>query len=168
MVTNSQTKVEKDFNEKSILVSREFSASLALVWRAYTESELLQQWWAPQPWRAETKSMDFSVGGYWLYAMVSPENEKHWARMDYLAIDHHKSYRIRDSFCDENGTLNPAFPSATGNNQFTATPGGTLVQFKMYYATENDLKAILEMGMEQGITMCMEQLEQLFVQKKIK
>lgn len=168
MVTNSQTKVEKDFNERSILVSREFSAPLALVWRAYTESELLDQWFAPHPWRAETKSMNFAVGGYWLYAMVSPENQKHWARMDYLAIEHHKSYRVRDSFCDENGTPNPAFPSSTGSNRFTETPTGTLVQFKMYYASENDLKTVLEMGMEQGITMCVEQLEQLFLQKKIK
>ena len=168
MVTNSQTKVQKDFTEKSLLVSREFSAPLSLVWRAYTESELLDQWWAPHPWRVETKSMNFSAGGYWLYAMVGPEGEKHWARMDYLAIDHHKSYQLKDSFCDENGTPSTAFPSATGSNVFTETAGGTLVEFKVYYASENDLKTMVEMGMEQGITMCMEQLEQLFLQEKIK
>lgn len=78
MNTNKKTQVIKDLKEKSILVSREFNAPVETVWRAYTESELLDQWWGPAPWRAETKFMNFSVGGYWLYAMVSPENQKHW------------------------------------------------------------------------------------------
>ena len=94
MATNSKTLVVKDLEEKTILVSRTFTAPLEKVWRAYTESELLEQWWAPKPWKAETKSMHFSVGGYWLYAMVGPENEKHWGRMDYTAITPHLSFEI--------------------------------------------------------------------------
>jgi uncharacterized protein YndB with AHSA1/START domain len=52
--------------EKTIHITREFAASLELVWRAWTTPELLDQWWGPQPWRAETKTMDFRQGGYWL------------------------------------------------------------------------------------------------------
>jgi uncharacterized protein YndB with AHSA1/START domain len=61
-----QTSVIKDFKEKSILVSREFNAPLETVWKAFTESELVEKWWAPKPWRAETKKMDFSNGGHWI------------------------------------------------------------------------------------------------------
>lgn len=42
-----------------ILVEKEFAAPLALVWRSWIDSTLLDQWWAPKPWRAKTKSMDF-------------------------------------------------------------------------------------------------------------
>ncbi len=49
-----KTTVKKDFKEKSILVSREFKAPLQTVWRAFTESELLEKWWAPKPWRTVT------------------------------------------------------------------------------------------------------------------
>ena len=63
MENQNKTQISKDFKEKSILVSRRFNAPLANVWRAYTESELLAQWWAPLPWKAETKVMDFNVGG---------------------------------------------------------------------------------------------------------
>src|SRR5688572_24320395 len=101
MTATSKTQVVKDFKEKSVLVSREFNAPVEIVWRAYSEKEYLDQWWGPAPWRAETKSMDFRPGGYWLYAMIGPENEKHWGRMDYKAIDRHKSFDIEDSFCDE-------------------------------------------------------------------
>ncbi|MFV8372224.1 SRPBCC family protein [Flavobacterium sp. LB2P74] len=167
MATNSKTLVVKDLEEKSILVSRTFTAPLDKVWRAYTESELLEQWWAPKPWKAETKSMRFSVGGYWLYAMVGPENEKHWGRMDYTAITPHLSFEIKDSFCDEKGTINTSLPVATGTIVFTTTVSGTLVEFKMFYSNEKEIETMIEMGFEQGITACLEQLETLFQENKI-
>lgn len=167
MKTTSKTQVVKDFTEKSVLVSREFTAPLANVWRAYTESELLEKWWAPEPWRAETKSMNFVPGGYWLYAMVGPEGEKHWGRMNYITINLHKNFNIEDAFCDENGNVTSGLPVSSGQISFTETGNGTLVEFKMIYATEEDLQKIVEMGFEQGITMCMEQLQTLFDQNKI-
>lgn len=167
MATNNKTLVVKDLKEKSILVSRTFNAPLEKVWRAYTESELLEQWWAPKPWKAETKSMNFSVGGYWLYAMVGPENEKHWGRMDYTAITPQKSFAIKDSFCDEEGKVNPSLPVSVGTIAFTKTESGTLVEFKMVYSNEKEIETMIEMGFEQGITACLEQLEALFQENKI-
>lgn len=161
MITKNKTQVTKDQQERSILISREFNAPLNNVWRAFTESEILDQWWGPAPWRAETKYMDFSIGGYWLYAMVGPENQKHWGRMNYLDIKHHKSFDVQDFFCDENGNINSALPVSDGKNVFTEIPSGTLVEFKVIYATENDLQKIVEMGFEEGITLCFEQLDNL-------
>jgi uncharacterized protein YndB with AHSA1/START domain len=166
-MNKNQTEVIKDLKTKSILVSREFDAPIELVWRAFTESEILDQWWGPAPWRTETKFQDFSVGGYWLYAMVSPENERHWGRMNYLAIDIYKNFQLEDVFCDENGNLNTELPISKGSNVFTSTATGTLVEFKMNYSTEEQLHQLVEMGFEQGITACMEQLNQLIIQGKI-
>jgi len=167
MATTPKTLVIKDLEEKSILVSRTFSAALEKVWLAFTESELLEQWWAPKPWKAETKTMDFSVGGYWLYAMVGPENEKHWGRMEYTAITPNLSFEINDSFCDEEGNVNSSLPVSTGIIVFTTTASGTLVEFKMFYSDEKEIETMIEMGFEQGITACLEQLEMLFEEKKI-
>jgi uncharacterized glyoxalase superfamily protein PhnB len=70
--------VNKDSN--TINVKRQFAADLPLVWDAWTKPELLDQWWAPKPFRNKTKSMDFREGGAWHYAMISPENITHWCR----------------------------------------------------------------------------------------
>ena len=163
----NKTVVVKNLKKKSVLVSRTFTAPPEKVWRAYTESELLEKWWAPLPWKAETKTMNFTVGGYWLYAMVNPENEKHWGRMDYISITSLESFVIRDSFCDEDGNINPTLPVSTGSIIFTKTDTGTLVEFKMVYSTEKEVQTIIEMGFEQGITACLEQLETLFQENKI-
>lgn len=158
MTTPIRTHVVKDMAKRSILVSREFVAPVALLWRAYTESVYLDQWWAPSPWRAETRRLNFSVGGHWLYAMIGPQQERHWGRMNYLAIEHHRRIEIEDVFCDEHGTVNTGLPASRGWITFAATSVGTRVDFEMHYRSEAELQKIVEMGFEQGITACLEQL----------
>jgi uncharacterized protein YndB with AHSA1/START domain len=93
--------------------------------------------------------------------MVSPENQKQWGRMNYLAIDQYESIEIEDAFCDENGKLNNELPVSKGQIAFIKTEIGTRVEFKMKYPTETDLEKIVEMGFEHGITICLDQLESL-------
>lgn len=71
----------------TIVIKREFDANLEQVWQAWTKTEFLDRWWAPKPYRVETKTLNFTEGGVWLYAMVSPENEKLWCKADYQKIE---------------------------------------------------------------------------------
>jgi uncharacterized protein YndB with AHSA1/START domain len=161
-----KTKIKRDLEDKSITVSREFKAPLELVWRAYTEKEFLNQWWGPAPWKAETKSMDFREGGFWLYAMAGPENQKHWARMNYLKISNHKKFEIQNFFCEENGNVDGKLPASQGEVVFAKTQTGTHVDFKLKFSTEEALKQTVEMGFEQGISQCTDQLEVLLSKLK--
>jgi uncharacterized protein YndB with AHSA1/START domain len=160
-MSTNKTTVEKDFAAKSIRITRNFDAPVESVWRAFTEPALLDQWWGPAPWHVETKSMDFKEGGRWLYAMVGPEGERHWARMDYGTIQEHQGFDLQDSFTDENGNIAPGLPLGKGRNSFTQTPSGTQVVMRITYPNESDLQQIVEMGFEQGISMCLDQLEEL-------
>src|SRR6476660_10324625 len=85
----------------TIHITREFEAELDLVWDAFTKAEILDQWVAPQPWRAQTKEMDFREGGRWLYAMISPENVSHWSLVNFIKIKPRSSFTSRNSFSDE-------------------------------------------------------------------
>lgn len=164
---NNTTSVTKDLQKKTILVSREFKAPIEIVWNAYTDSTILDKWWGPSPWRAETKSMDFRVGGFWLYAMVGPEGEKHWGRMNYIAIEKYNFIDFEDLFCDENGNVNSELPNSKGRNSFTKKNSGTLVEFKLQLTSEEQLKQLVEMGFEEGIKICFEQLSELINTGKI-
>lgn len=166
MNNTGKTTVIKDIKEKSILVSREYDAPLPSVWNAFTISNVLDRWWGPAPWRCETKNMNFTVGGQWLYAMVGPENEKHWACMNYKTIDHQKNVEIEDAFCDENGNINHDLPVSNGQISFTETRNGTRVEFTMKYPTEEDVNKLIDMGFEEGITICYDQLNELLVKDK--
>ncbi|MFA7688068.1 MAG: SRPBCC domain-containing protein [Moheibacter sp.] len=144
---------------KTIHVKREFNAELKLVWKAWTTAEILDQWWGPAPWRAETKLMDFRPGGYWLYAMVSPEGEKHWSRLNYLNIETEKSFTSKDGFSDENGVMNPDFPQNMWENQFIDQKEKTLVSMVLRFDSLEDLETIIAMGFKEGFTAGMNQLD---------
>jgi len=150
--------VNKDDN--TIHVQREFAADLDLVWDAWTKPELLDQWWAPKPYQTRTKKMDFREGGYWLYAMVSPENVEHWCKADYKKIDVKKSFSGLDAFCDEKGNVNPDFPRSLWNNVFTAGTTTTTVNITVKYNSLADLEKIISMGFKEGFTMALGNLDQ--------
>lgn len=154
-----------DRAKHSITVTREFAAELPLVWDAYTNSELLDQWWAPKPWQARTKSMDFREGGHWLYAMVGPAGEEHWGKTNYLTIQPQRRYTAQDSFVDANGAINPQMPTSTMDVSFAENAGKTRVTSQVSYADLAQLEAVLQMGMQEGLTMAMEGLDELLATK---
>jgi uncharacterized glyoxalase superfamily protein PhnB/uncharacterized protein YndB with AHSA1/START domain len=150
--------VNKENN--TVNVKRQFAANLQLVWEAWTNPEILDQWWAPKPYRTATKSMDFSEGGTWLYAMISPQNEKHWCKNDYKKITHQKNFSGLDAFCDENGTVNTDMPRTLWTNTFAEDAGTTTVNIVAKYDNLADLEKVIALGFKEGFTMALENLDQ--------
>lgn len=148
---------------KTINVTREFDASLELVWKAWTTPELLDQWWGPKPWKAETKSMDFSEGGHWLYAMIGPEGEIHWSKENYISIKNKKSFTSKGGFSDEDGIINPDLPQSLWENQFSPEKEQTLVNITLTFDALDDLEKIIEMGFKEGFTTGLNQLDELLI-----
>lgn len=161
MIANKQTEVNKDLANKKITVVREFDAPLEQVWHSWTDSKILDLWWAPKPWKAETKTMDFREGGFWLYSMVGPEGERQWCRADYQKIIPNKSFNYIDAFCDENGKKNDEFPNMQWKVGFKETDTGTTVNIEINFSSIATLEKILEMGFEQGFTMALGNLDEL-------
>jgi hypothetical protein len=60
---------------RKITVDRSFNAPLDPVWAAWTEADILCQWWAPKPYQCVIKSLDFRAGGRWLYYMQGPQGD---------------------------------------------------------------------------------------------
>lgn len=156
-----QTVLTKNTADKKLHVTRSFHAPLETVWKAWTDSNILDQWWAPKPWKAVTKSMEFKPGGTWLYYMEGPEGERHYCRADYESIEPMKSYTGQDAFCDEQGNINPDFPQMHWHVRFTEDEGATLVNVELTFKEEKDLKQIIEMGFEQGFAMAHQNLDAL-------
>jgi uncharacterized protein YndB with AHSA1/START domain len=164
MKTNHVMDFSVEQEKKQISVRRAFAAELPLVWDAYTKSEMLDQWWAPKPWHARTKTLDFREGGHWLYAMVGPEGEEHWARADYHKIDRPHSFRAKDGFADEDGNYNPEMPRTDWDVSFSRTDDGTLVINRITFDNQGDLEKILEMGFKEGFMMALDNLDELLSQ----
>jgi len=155
--------VNKEKN--SITVKREFDAEISLVWDAYTQSELLEQWWAPKPWKAKTKSMDFKEGGHWHYVMWGPAGEEHWAFTTYQKIEYQKVFTGVDSFTDNNAVANKELPQSSWQISFTSKGDTTLVTTHILYDSLEQLETIIKMGFKEGYTLAMEGLDELLMRQ---
>ncbi len=150
--------VNKEKNQ--IKVERSFNAPLDLVWAAWTEADILDQWWAPKPWIARTKTMDFREGGHWLYVMIGPENEEHWSRADFISVLHLKSFTAKVGFCDAEGNLNLSMPGNQWENTFSGLGESTRVDILLQFESLTNLESYIEMGFKEGFAAGLENLDQ--------
>ena len=161
MILNKETIFTKDLTNKKIKVVREFDAPLEQVWKAWTESELLDQWWAPKPWKAVTLSMNFQNGGTWLYYMEGPDGSRHYCRADYTSIVTNKRYDGLDAFCDEKGNINSEFPRMNWKVAFSNSDSATKVEVEITFDSVESLEKIIEMGFKEGFAAAHTNLDEL-------
>lgn len=161
-MSNKQTTISKDAANKKIVVVREFDAPLEEVWKAWTDKDILDLWWAPKPWKAKTKTMDFREGGTWLYSMVGPDGSESYCRADFKLIVPNKSFTADDAFCDENGNINYDIAGMHWKNEFSTSDSGTTVVVEITFDSEADMEQIIQMGFEEGFTAAHGNLDEYF------
>ncbi len=157
----NKTVVTKHPESKKILVTREFDASLEKTWKAWTDASVLDKWWAPKPWKAETKVMDFREGGKWVYCMAGPGGEKHWSGADFVTINHLQNYTTNTYFCDENGSVLPGVPLSQWIVGFQENGTSTMVNIELTFETSEGMEMLVNMGFEGGFTMAHGNLDEL-------
>ena len=161
-----KTEITTDLKKATFQAKREFEADVALVWRAWTEAELLDQWWAPKPWKCETKSMDFRPDGKWIYEMVGPDGERHGGIQIFNKIKLRDYFSGKDAFLDKEGNINEELPVATWKNTFIPTEKGTLVISFAQYPNTEDLETVIKMGMAEGLSMAHDNLDDVIATEK--
>lgn len=62
-----------DTSEREIVQERVFEAPLTLVWKAWSDPEILLQWWGPTGFTNTFKQFEFKVGGVWDFTMHGPD-----------------------------------------------------------------------------------------------
>lgn len=161
-MASSKTTFTKNLEEKEITVARTFKAKLSDLWDAWTNPAILDEWWAPKPYRVITKEMIFKEGGHWLYRMEGPEGDTSWCKEEFKKIDFQQFYTDHICFCDANGNENKNFPAMFWKNEFSASEAEATIANTITFDSKKDMEAILEMGFESGYKMCLENLEAYF------
>ena len=154
-----ETIFSKDPQSKKLTVVRAFDAPLDLVWQAWTDSEILDQWWAPKPYRAETKTTDFREGGLWFYSMVGPKGDRHWCRVEFKIIEPSKSITYTSILCDEKGNKSPDIPVMNWSNEFSQSGESTTVRVEITFEKDGDMDIIIKMGFQEGFTAGLSNLD---------
>ncbi|HEY3872672.1 MAG TPA: SRPBCC family protein [Actinocrinis sp.] len=141
--------------DTQILITREFDAPRRLVYRAWTEPELITRWFAGQRGKVTLAEVDLRVGGTWRYVMQANNG---------FEVAFHGEFR--EIVPDErlvSTQIYEALPhvQATTVTEFAEKDGRTTVSLLVEHTSRENRDGHLDSGMEEGMNESFDLLERV-------
>ena len=155
------TDVAQDLDARTLTITAEFAAPVERVWAIYADPRQLEKVWGPPTYPATFVDHDLRPGGRVTYFMTSPEGEKFAGYWTVTAVDEPRSLAFDDGFADQDLNPNPDLPVSKNVYSFAPHDGGTRATFVSTFATVEDMQKVLDMGVVEGATAAINQVDGL-------
>jgi uncharacterized protein YndB with AHSA1/START domain len=151
----TRTQIIAEPGTQNIVITREFDAPRELLFRAYTDPELLVQWLGPRDLTMTIERHEMRDGGTWRYIHRDADGNEH----GFHGVVHGTPSPdgIVRTFEYEGWPGHVSLETAI----FEERPGGTLVRTQTVFQSVAARDAMLESGMESGVNDSMERLDEL-------
>ena len=140
---------------------REVDVPPALVWRAWTEPDLIVQWFTPKPWETVEAEVDLRPGGIFRTVMRGPAGEEGGGAGCYLDV-------VPEERLVWTAALGPGYRPQSSDLSFTAileleptASRGTRYRAIAMHETPAAAKQHDEMGFTDGWSAALDQLVDL-------
>jgi uncharacterized protein YndB with AHSA1/START domain len=104
--TQSNQQQWPDFNAAKyppVDLRRKFNAPVEQVWKAWTNPDLVKQWWGPETYSCPAATMDVRPGGKSNLAMKGPDGKTQYSGGVYHEVIPNKKIVSSDMFTDKDG-----------------------------------------------------------------
>lgn len=146
-------------NDRELVLTRLIDAPRAKVFQAWTDPELLKQWFAPLPWTTPHAELDVRPGGSSLVVMRGPDGNEFPSRGVYLEVVENERLVFTDAYV---AAWEPSEkPFFTGVLTFEDEGGKTRYTARALHWTVADREAHEKMGFHEGWGRCADQLTDL-------
>jgi uncharacterized protein YndB with AHSA1/START domain len=150
-----------DKENLEMTVIAEFDAAPEQVWDVWEDPRKLEKWWGPPTWPASFTEFDFREGGDVKYHMTGPEGEKAPGYWRFQVIERAKRIQFLDGFADEDGEPDDNMPAMVMEMTLSGDSGKTTMTTVTKFNSLDDLEKVLEMGMAEGMSQAMGQIDAL-------
>jgi uncharacterized protein YndB with AHSA1/START domain len=146
-------------SDRELVLARIIDAPREKVFRAWTDPELLKQWFAPLPYTTPVAELDVRPGGATLIVMRSPEGHEMPNRGIYLEVVENERLVFTDAYT---GAWEPSVkPFMTVILTFEDAGGRTRYTARVRHWSVADRETHEKMGFHQGWGVCTDQLAAL-------
>lgn len=154
------TAVRKDPERLTMTLTAEFDASPERVWQLWADPRQLERWWGPPAYPATFTRHDLAAGSRVEYHMTGPAGDQPHGYWDILEADPPRTLVFRDGFAADDGTPNDAFPRTEGHVTIEPVDATrTRMTIESRFPSREALEQLLAMGMEQGLTEAVGQID---------
>ncbi len=162
------TAVRKDPQTLTMTLEAEFDASPERVWQLWADPRQLERWWGPPTYPATFTQHDLSSGGHVAYYMTGPEGDEIHGYWEVLETDPPRRLLFRDGFANADGTPDDSLPKNDGRITIEDIGGGrTRMSIESIFPTANAMEQILAMGMEEGLTQAVGQIDGILAENVV-
>jgi uncharacterized protein YndB with AHSA1/START domain len=154
------TSVRKDPSALTMTLTAEFDATPERVWQLWADPRQLERWWGPPTYPATFTRHDLRPGSRVEYHMTGPGGDQPHGYWDVLEADPPRRLVFRDGFAHEDGTPDDDFPRNEG--RVTIEPidaGHSRMSIESRFPTAEAMERVLAMGMEEGLTLAVGQID---------
>lgn len=140
-----------------LTITRLIAAPRAVVWRCWTEPELIKQWFTPRPWTTPVVETDVRPGGASYMLFRGPNGEEFPNRGVYLEVVPQERLVFTDAYVS--AWVPSAEPFMTAIATFADEGGGTRYTARVLHWSEAARARHEEMGFHDGWGKAADQLE---------
>lgn len=151
--------ITRDVEARTLVITAEFAAPLERVWQLYADPRQLERVWGPPTHPATVVEHSLAPGGLVHYYMTGPEGEKYYGGWRVVAVDEPHGFTFEDFFADESFHVAENLPVSTNVYLFEPGGAGTRATFTSTYPSAEALQQVLDMGMEEGATQAINQID---------
>ena len=143
-------------SDREIVTERTFDAPRERIWEAFTDPELIPQWWGPRKYTTVVDVMDVRRGGAWRFYHEGEDGEQIGFRGTYREVT--PPERLVQTFEWEGMPGHGIVETATLEDLGEQTKVTTV---SLFHTTE-ERDGMLSSGMESGLSESHERLDELF------
>ena len=145
----------------SLTFNAVFDADIARVWQVWEDPRQLELWWGPPTWPASFPDHELTVGHESRYYMTGPEGDKAHGWMRFDAVDEPTNIRFVDGFGDADGVPDHSMPENESIVTLTESDGQTRMTIAASFDSIEALEKVLAMGMQQGMSLALGQIDDI-------
>src|SRR5690349_5989265 len=145
-------------SNRELVLTRIIDAPREKVFQAWTDPEILKQWFAPKPWTTPVAQMDVRPGGSSLVVMRSPEGAEYPNPGVYLEVVKNERIVVTDAYTKAWEPSAKPFMTAVLTFE-DAGAGKTKYTARVLHWTAADRDTHEKMGFHEGWGKCADQLE---------
>jgi uncharacterized protein YndB with AHSA1/START domain len=157
------TDVQHDLDSLTLTITADFAAPVERIWQVYADPRQLEKVWGPPTYPATFVDHDLTPGGRVTYYMTGPDGDKHAGYWLVTDVDEPRTFSFRDGFADLDFNPLPELPVSTSVYTFTEHNGGTRATYVSRYESAGALKQVLAMGIVEGATSAVNQIDDLII-----
>jgi len=153
--------VDKNPEAKTMVITAEFTASIANVWQLWADPRLLERWWGPPGFPATFEHHDLTPGGTITYSMGASDNDD---RLDgtwnVVEVDAPTRLVVEDAIVDDDGTPSDGGPTRM-EIDIEAAGDKTRMILTTHFDSLDGMEQAIATGFEEGMKACMAQVDAL-------